>query len=96
MEPWTSHAHIAAPAPHSRRVLERFVADCHTVKGWADRHFQGLISGVDWNPDEAQNSRCIVPKPFASIYIDDKAWPLRGGPVNWLDVERDMEERGVS
>ena len=105
--PWTRHDYIAGPAPHSRRVLRRFVAvgwqiiiytcrpDCHMVKGWADRHYPGLISGVNFNPDEAANSRCVIPKPFASLYIDDKAWPLAGGPVNWLAVERDMERRGI-
>jgi hypothetical protein len=106
-EPWTSHEHIADPAPHSRRVLERFAAagwqiiiytcrpDGHQVKRWADRHYPGLISGVNFNPEESWKSRVIIPKPFASIYIDDKAWPLRGDPVDWLEVERDMESRGV-
>ena len=105
--PWTSHDHIADPAPHSRRVLERFVAagwqviiytcrpDCHMVKRWHERNYPGLISGINFNPDEAVTSRCILQKPFASIYIDDKAWPLRGDPVNWLEVEKDMEARGI-
>jgi hydroxymethylpyrimidine pyrophosphatase-like HAD family hydrolase len=45
-EQWTAHEYIADPAPHSKRVLERFVAvgwqviiytcrpDCHMVKQW--------------------------------------------------------------
>ena len=106
-EPWSAHNYIADPAPHSRRVLERFVKagwqviiytcrpDCHLVKSWSDKHYPGLIAGVNFNPDEANTSRCIIPKPFASMYIDEKSWPLRGGPIDWLAVERDMEERGI-
>ena len=106
-EPWSAHNYIADPAPHSRRVLERFVKagwqviiytcrpDCHMVKSWSDKHYPGLIAGVNFNPDEANTSRCITPKPFASMYIDEKSWPLRGGPIDWLAVERDMEERGI-
>lgn len=107
-EPWTSHDHIADPAPHSRRVLERFAAagwqiiiytcrpDCHMVKQWHQRHYPGLIEGINFNPDEAMTSRCILQKPYANIYLDDRAWPLRGDvPVDWLAVERDMEARGI-
>ena len=65
------------------------------VKQWVERHYPGMISGVNFNPDEAARTGCIIPKPFASIYIDDKAWPLRGGPVDWFAVERDMEDRGI-
>jgi hypothetical protein len=105
--PWSSHEHIADPAPHSQRVIRRFVdagwqviiytcrPDCHLVKRWADLHYPGCVAGINFNPDECQNSRCLIPKPFASIYIDDKAWPLKGGPVDWLDIERDMIERGI-
>jgi hypothetical protein len=107
-EPWTTHDYIADPAPHSKRVLERFVMagwqviiftcrpDCFAVQKWAEKHYPRLISGVNFNPEESWKSRRLIPKPYATIYIDDKAWPLRGhGPVNWLDVERDMVERGI-
>lgn len=106
-EPWQSHEHIGDPAPHSKRVLERFVEagwqvviytcrpNCTLVKRWHELHYPGLISGINFNPDEAARSGCILQKPFASIYIDDKAWPLRGEPIDWLHVEADMEDRGV-
>ena len=106
-EPWTDHDYIADPAPNSRRVLERFIAagwqviiytcrpNCHQVKAWADRHYPGVVAGVNFNPNECANSRVLIPKPFASIYIDDKAWPLRGGPIDWFAVEKDMEDRGI-
>jgi hypothetical protein len=48
----------------------------------------GGIMNVASRPESVQ-------EPYASVYIDDKAWPMRGGPVDWLAVERDMEERGV-
>jgi hypothetical protein len=65
------------------------------VKRWVARYFPRLISGINFNPEEADRSRVFIPKPFASLYIDDKNWPLPGGPVNWLEVERDMVERGI-
>ena len=106
-DPWRDVSHIGRPARNSRRVLRRFIEagwqviiytcrpQCDVVRAWADKHYRGLISAVNWNPDEANRSHVILPKPFASIYIDDKGWPLRGGPVNWFAVEKDMEERGV-
>lgn len=107
-EAWRRWDYIADPQPDVRRVLERFVRagwqviiytcrpDVNRVKEYADIHFPGLISGINHNPDPHATGWAATPKPFASIYIDDKAWPLRGDrPVDWLAVERDMEERGI-
>ena len=106
-EPWTSHGYIAPPAPHSRRVLRRFVDAgwqvvmymCRTnlipVARWTRRYFPGVISGINYNPEDMARAGFLHEKPFATIYIDDKNWPLRGGPINWLAVERDMERRGI-
>lgn len=105
--PWERWDYIADPQPEARRVLQRFVEagwrvvihtcrpDTNFIREWADRHFPGLITGVNHNPDPAATGFASTPKPFASIYIDDKAWPLRGDPVNWQDVEADMEDRGI-
>jgi len=105
--PWSSHARIGSPAPYSRRVVNRFVRaewqviiytcrpDCHMVKRWAARHYPGMVSGINFNPDEANTSRCLIPKPYADLYIDDKAWPWCGrGPVDWLEVDRWLDDTG--
>jgi hypothetical protein len=105
--PWTSHDYIAQPAKHSQKVLKRFVKagwqviiytcrpNTHMVRAWADLHYPGLISGINCNPDDTMRSGVSLQKPFASIYIDDKNWPLPGGPIDWYTVERDMESRGI-
>ena len=106
-EPWTSERHIGRPAPHSVRVLRRFVKagwqviiytcrpNVYTVRRWADENLQGIISAINCNPDDIRQTSFVTPKPYADIYIDEKAWPLCGAPVDWLEVERDMEKRGV-
>ena len=106
VEPWSGHDHVGPPAPHSQRVVKRFVdagwqvliytcrVHLHTVRVWAEEHYPG-ISGINCNPDDINAWGIATSKPNATIYIDDKAWPLRGGPVNWLVVESDMEERGI-
>jgi hypothetical protein len=106
-EPWREHDIIGPPAPHSRIVLERFrragwqivIYTCrphiHAVRAWADEHYPGLIDGINCNPFDVAHGGMVTPKPFAHIYIDEKAWPLRGDPVDWYAVEKDMEDRGI-
>jgi hypothetical protein len=106
-ENWKSERRIGPPAPHSARVLRRFIKKgwqviiftcrphSYTVRRWAERHLPGLISAINCNPDDIRQFGIVTPKPYADIYIDEKAWPLCGAPIDWLEVERDMEKRGI-
>ena len=106
-EPWLDHDIIGDPAPDSQRVIARFVKagwqviiytcrpHVHTIRAWADKHFPGMISGINCNPYDVASGGMVTPKPFATMYIDEKAWPLNGAPIDWLAVERDMEARGI-
>ncbi len=102
---WKGEQHFGEPVAYAREALtllrgagwKIIVWTCRQnvslVQTVCDKYFPDLIHAINTNPEFDENGdyrRKIV----ADVYLDDRAWPLCGQEVNWVDVINDFERRG--
>lgn len=107
--PWSpDNQPIGPPLKGAKDAMETFrafgwtiiVYTCRAngwqVRHWCDEYLPGLVTAVNCSPSDVCQYGLYSPKPFADIYIDDKAWPLCGQrPVRWKRIMDDLIDRGI-
>jgi len=64
------------------------------VKYWCDKNLPGIVDGINCNPEDVATTGIETPKPYADVYLDDKAWPIVGQPFKWAAFRKSAKTRG--
>ena len=96
---------ISAVHPEGVRVLQRFKdagwqiilstvrPDEWLLRAWCDANAPGIFDGINCNPEDVAATGIVAGRPYADVYLDDKAWP-NVGSFDWDAFAADAVLRG--
>lgn len=64
--------------------------DEHTLRKWCNENFPGIFDAINCNPLDVMKYGIVAAKPYADLYLDDRAWP-NNGIFNWNKLNEDLK-----
>lgn len=74
-------------------ILYTVRPDEWVLRRWCDEHFPGIFDAINCNPLDIAETGIVAAKPYANVYLDDRAWP-NCGEFDWGAFWLDAVERG--
>lgn len=98
--------HMGEPMPFAKAALEEFKrqgwqviihtvrTDLFGIKKWLDDYFIPF-DAINCNPVDVAATGMMTTKPYAQIYVDDRAWPMCGVFAGWCTIMSDLYQKGI-
>lgn len=103
---WRGEEHFGEPLSYAHEALKLFKEngwhvivwtsrnDTKKIRSVVDKYFPGCVDEINIHAafeDRYGKARKLV----ADLYIDDRAWPHCGNPVDWTVVLANLRARGI-
>lgn len=97
---------VGDPLPFAKEALREFVnqgwqviiytvrTDYNMIKEYMNYH-DIPFDAINCNPIDVAHSGIATNKPWASLYLDDRSWPMCGVFAGWCKIMSDLYEKGI-
>lgn len=60
------------------------------LKKWCEKNYPKIFDAINCNPLDVADTGIVAAKPYANLYLDDRAWP-NNGFFDWKALDNDLD-----